>query len=446
MDTSLPPPTDVSRSIALGASGASAAAATFTWATGIEDTFVPHARPGLRSLDEYELTQHYTQWKSDFDLVAETGVRAVRWGIPWYKVQPKPERWEWSWVDAALDYLVNVKGITPILDLMHYGTPQWLENSFINCCYPDAVAAYAAAVAERYGGLIRWYTPLNEPLVNAGMCGYDGLWPPYLRGDDGYFKMILALSRGIVKTMEAVRSVQPGWRTVQVEALWRNTTRAPELEERVRLSNELQYLSLDLTTGRVGEGHALLRRLRKNGLTDTDLAWFSEHALEYDVLGANFYPWSVKELAQRADGSAYDRPVQTHGGQLAAAVAELHSRHRLPIMVTETSSLGGIAARGQWMDETIDGVFGLRGQGVPVVGYTWFPLFTMIDWAYRHGRKPLGKYLIHLGLYDAAFDETGVLRRHRTSLVDRFQAHMARSIPAIATPLSAMPASMLQAA
>ena len=52
-------------------------------------------------------------------------------------------------------------------------------------------------------------------------------------------------------------------------------------------------------------------------------------------------------------------------------------------MVTETSSLGGLAARETWMDGTINGVFSLREQGVPVVGYTWFPLFTMIDWAYR---------------------------------------------------------------
>ncbi len=406
----------------------------FTWATGIEDTFIPHARPGLRALDEYELTQHYAQWKTDFDLVAETGVTALRWGIPWYKVQPKPGAWDWAWTDTALDYLVNVKGITPILDIMHYGTPLWMDNSFINCCYPDAVAEYATAVAERYSGLVHWYTPLNEPLVNAGMCGYDALWPPYLSGDDGYFKMIFALSRGIVATMEAIHAAAPQWQTVQVEALWRNTTKIASLEERVRLSNELQYICLDLTMGRVAEGHPLLPRLRRHGLTDNDLAFFSEHAVKHDVLGANFYPWSAKEMVVKADGSMVSKPVNTHGGHLAAAVAELYNRYVLPIMVTETSSLGGLAARETWMDGTIRGVMNLRDQGLPVVGYTWFPMFTMIDWAYRRGRKPLDKYLIHLGLYDAAFDETGVLRRHRTSLVDRFQAHQARAVPAISQP------------
>ena len=51
----------------------------FTWACGIEDTFIPQARPGLRALDEYALTQHYEQWRTDFDLVAESGVQALRW-------------------------------------------------------------------------------------------------------------------------------------------------------------------------------------------------------------------------------------------------------------------------------------------------------------------------------------------------------------------------------
>ena len=60
----------------------------FCWATGIEDTFVPQVRPGMRALDEYEMTQHYRFWREDLDRVAALGVQAIRWGIPWYQVQP----------------------------------------------------------------------------------------------------------------------------------------------------------------------------------------------------------------------------------------------------------------------------------------------------------------------------------------------------------------------
>jgi hypothetical protein len=83
------------------------------------------------------------------------------------------------------------------------------------------------------------------------------------------------------------------------------------------------------------------------------------------------------------------------------------------------------------MDETIATVRGLREEGMPVVGYTWFPLFSMIDWSYRRGRRPLKEYLLHLGLYDSAFDSEGVLRRKKTPLVKRYQAHMAQPMPPI---------------
>jgi hypothetical protein len=83
------------------------------------------------------------------------------------------------------------------------------------------------------------------------------------------------------------------------------------------------------------------------------------------------------------------------------------------------------------MDETLDTVRALRIEGIPVVGYTWFPLLTMIDWAYRKGRRPLKDYLIHLGLYDSAFDSKNRLVRHKTPLVKRYQQHIANPMPAI---------------
>src|SRR5690348_17218942 len=77
---------------------------SFLWATGIEDTFVCDRHPSTgRILDEYELTEHYQRWRDDLDLVAELGVPYVRYGIPWYKVQPGPDSWDWSFADATLN-------------------------------------------------------------------------------------------------------------------------------------------------------------------------------------------------------------------------------------------------------------------------------------------------------------------------------------------------------
>ena len=62
----------------------------FLWAVGIENTFVPHTRAGHRRLDEYELMDHYRLWRQDLDLAADLGISTIRYGIPWYRVNPRP--------------------------------------------------------------------------------------------------------------------------------------------------------------------------------------------------------------------------------------------------------------------------------------------------------------------------------------------------------------------
>src|SRR3954464_5462566 len=209
--------------------GVGTSATDFLWAVGIENTFVPHTRAGHRRFDEYELMDHYRLWRQDLDLAADLGVSGIRYGIPWYRVEPEPGKFDWSWTDAVLEYLVEVKGMTPIVDLMHYGTPLWMDNHFVNASYPPRGAAYAAAFAERYGSLVRYYTPLNEPAVTAAYCGRDGLWPPYLSGHDGWVKVLLALARGIVLTAQALRAARPDTVLVHVEDVGIESTLAPEL-------------------------------------------------------------------------------------------------------------------------------------------------------------------------------------------------------------------------
>ena len=59
------------------------------WATGIEDTFIAETTPGKRRLDEYELQQHYELWRQDLDLATDVGFDMIRYGIPWYRVEPQ---------------------------------------------------------------------------------------------------------------------------------------------------------------------------------------------------------------------------------------------------------------------------------------------------------------------------------------------------------------------
>ena len=125
--------------------------APFIWAVGIEDTNVGWPLRGSPAgLDEYQLTQHYEHWRQDLALAQSIGATSIRYGFPWYRVNPGPGQWDWAWTDEVVDEATRL-GLALIVDLVHYGTPTWLKGSFTDAGYPDAVADYAGAVARRWG-------------------------------------------------------------------------------------------------------------------------------------------------------------------------------------------------------------------------------------------------------------------------------------------------------
>ncbi|HWM90237.1 MAG TPA: family 1 glycosylhydrolase [Thermoanaerobaculia bacterium] len=400
-------------------------ASEFLWASGIEDTFVPQTRPGHRALDEYQLMGHYEHWREDLDLARQLGVRGLRWGIPWYRVEKLPGEFDWSWTDQVIPYMVEELGITPILDLMHYGCPFWLRREFASDEYPEAVASYAKAVAERYRGLVRWYTPLNEPLVNALFCGKRGLWPPYLRGDAGYIRVLLQLAKGIVRTVEAIKEVDPGALMVHVEATGLSRAARADLEVLAVEDQRRGYLAFDLISGRVTHDHPLFTWLLRNGAGPDELRDLARSAVSLDVLGLNFYPqWSTQQVSVDRNGRLRYRATEQDGAGFEALIRDYQTRYDAPVIITETSARGSLAVRERWLDTSITAIRRLRADGVPVLGYTWFPMFTMIDWKYRMGRRPLEDYQLDLGLFTIDSWEDGP-RWKATPLVERFQAFAA---------------------
>ena len=396
----------------------------FIWASGIEDTFVPQTRLGHRALDEYELMGHYEHWREDLALLSEVGVRAARWGVPWYRVEPTPGNFDWRWTDEVIPHIVEELGIVPIIDLMHYGCPFWLRREFASDEYPVAVASYAAAFARRYGSLVSWYTPLNEPLVNALMCGRRGLWPPYLRGDAGYIRIMLQIVRGVINTVEALKNVDPNAVMVQVEATGLSRAIRQELEVLALEDQRRGYLFFDLIAGMVTHDHPLFGWLLRNGASPDELADIVQRRIPIEVLGMNFYPqWSTKQIYVDHKGRISYRSIEHDGDGFAALIEDYYHRYKTPIIITETSALGHDEVRARWMRASVAMIRQLRASGIPVLGYTWFPLFTMVDWRYRLGRRPVERYYIDLGLYKIN-DQAEGRRWKATPLVEQIQTYI----------------------
>ncbi|SDC97520.1 family 1 glycosylhydrolase [Glycomyces harbinensis] len=402
------------------------------FAVGVEDTFVPQAGPGQRPIDEYELTEHYAKWHADLGLASDAGAELVRWGVPWYRIQPEPGRWDWGWLDRVMDRFAEL-GLRPVVDLMHYGTPLWLEGQFANPDYPERVAAYSARVAERYAHLgFGDYTPVNEPMIHAQFSGEYAYWPPYLSGPEGLSAIVKQLGRGFVLAQRAMRDVLGDKAVfVHVDAGMRyvGDVEAPEHREHAARLKEQVHLVEDLVTGRVGGSHPLAPFLTAHGWSDEDLAWFAAGPVHPDVVGVNYYPLHSTEVFEagvfHSGGFPDPRPARDDG---TAGLVELlrgaAERYGAPVMLTETCVTDSVKARIDWLDESVAAVRDLRESGVDVVGYTWWPLFDMYEWTYRHSEREREAHRLTMGLWELQ-ERGGDLARVETAVADRFRHHAA---------------------
>lgn len=413
------------------------------FALGIEDTFVPQARPGERPIDEYELTDHYRQYAADLGLAVDVGAELLRWGVPWYRVAPEPGVWDWSWVDGVMQRFRET-GLRPVVDLLHYGTPLWLDGQFAHPDYPAHVTEYAARFAARYGDVATDYTPVNEPVIHALFSGEYGYWPPYLTGAEGSARIASALAKGFVSTQHAItRELGDAATFVHVDAGIRyvGDVDAPEHRDTVARLRAQTFLVEDLVTGGVDDAHPLVGRLRSGGVTDADLDWFRQHAVRPDVMGVNYYPLHSTEVFEagvhHGGGFADPRPYEDTGVEgLRDVLTTYAERYGAPVMLTETCVTGSVEERIGWLDASVTAVRGLRDEGVPVVGYTWWPLFDMYEWTWRHTDAPRQEHLLTMGLFDLVEDGAGGLDRRRNPVADAFAAHT-RQERAVAAALSA---------
>jgi beta-glucosidase len=394
----------------------------FLWASGIEDTFITFPWPATgRTLDEYQLTQHYERWKEDLNLFAELGVPFVRYGIPWHNICPARGEWDWSFTDRTLEHLLSLN-IQPIVDLVHYGLPPWIEGAYLNPEFPDLMAEYAGRVAERYRGRIHCYTPLNEPRITAWYCGKLGWWPPARRGWRGFLEIMNAVCQGIVKTVRRLEEVDAEILPVHVDATDLYESAEPELQPEVHRRQEIVFLALDLIRGRVTSEHALYKWLLANGLNFEKLEWFQANKISLPLIGINLYPMFTRKRLSSSAGHGLRARMPYASGELIDRLATLYwERYSAPLFISETASDGRLKRREAWLRDSMEAVKRVRNRGIPLVGYTWWPLFALVTWAYRQGRKAPEFYLKQMGLWDLKSTEQGIMERVPTKLVEQYR-------------------------
>ena len=151
-----------------------------------------------------------------------------------------------------------------------------------------------------------------------------------------------------------------------------------------------------------------------------------------DVVGVNYYP-GFSTL--RFDDAGVPVVVEAGTVGLDEVVRTYAARYGLPVMITETSRGGTLEERRNWLRESLDAVEQLRADGIPLIGYTWFPFTALVDWAYRESTTPIDDWIVQMGMVDLhRVPGGGALERHPTALLDDFATAVRRGMPPLSRP------------
>lgn len=131
-----------------------------------------------------DVTNHYSLYKEDLNLLNELGVNAYRFSLEWSRIQPLENTWD----EEAIQHYQNVvqilldNNIEPMITIHHFTHPLWFMKK-----YPwhedtsvERFLEYVEKILERLQGVRYWIT-FNEPYVLL-LGGYlEGCMPPGIK-------------------------------------------------------------------------------------------------------------------------------------------------------------------------------------------------------------------------------------------------------------------------
>src|SRR5438045_1357061 len=212
------------------------------FATGIENS-IPTIDNGRTRVDQMQVCGHYERWREDFDCVQEIGIEYLRYGPPLHKTYLAPGKYDWEFADISLAELRR-RDITPIVDLCHFGVPDWIGN-FQNPDFPALFARYARTFAERFPW-VQLYTPVNEMFICATFSAYYGWWNEQLTSDRAFVTALKHIVKANVLAMRAILEVRPDALFIQSESSEYFHAQNPRAIKPAEVLNARRFLSLDL--------------------------------------------------------------------------------------------------------------------------------------------------------------------------------------------------------
>lgn len=322
------------------------------WMAGFECSC--HRRSDGRRLDVIAATAHDRFAGRDYARVRRLGIRTVRDGARWHRIERSAGRYDFSSL-LPMVRAAREAGVQVIWDLCHYGWPDGLD--VFRPEFVDRFAEYSRAVARLIAAETDetpWYAPVNEISFWSWAGGDVAYLNPAATGRG--FELKAQLARAALAAIDAVWSVDP--------------------RARILHSDPAIHIVADPlrpATKPDAEGHRLAQFQAWEMIAGRLWPQLGGDPRYLDVLGLNFYPnnqWILNGPTIER-GAALYRPLRE-------ILREVWERYGRPLVLAETGAQDG--ARAPWLRYVADEVLAARRGGVPVHGICLYPVLDYPGW------------------------------------------------------------------
>ena len=150
-----------------------------------------------------------------------------------------------------------------------------------------------------------------------------------------------------------------------------------------------------------------------------------------DLIGLNLYPMFSQKIGVRTKSGVRFK-MKYAPPEIIVDIAKSYKHYGLPLFISETATLGKVSRRIQWMRDSIGTVKSIRAEGIPLIGYTWWPLFSLVSWGYRQlGRYEASHYVLKMGLWDLANEGDDPLQRVETEAAAEYRRMIKEGLQAV---------------
>lgn len=311
-------------------------------------------RSGLRInlLDE---TQHEIRAEEDYKLLVSLGIKVVREGICWSKVETIPNVFDFSSLRTRIEAAEKLD-IQIIWDLCHFGYPDGLFPTHPQFCnrFKSLCRSFALFYKKKATQPLI-VVPINEISFLSWHSGEMRGTVPFAINSG--FDMKYHLCKAAIEGIKVLKQCDKHCTILIVEPLVQvHPAHDNVAQEKIEELNNYQYQALDIIAGRLCP--------ELDGSPDL-----------FDMVGVNYY---FNNQWDHLDQTLPWPPVDRKLTPLSCLLLKIYYRYNKPLILSETGHFGDL--RAQWLEEITLECNRALFLGIDLRGICIYPVIDRPDW------------------------------------------------------------------